>query len=153
MWNGFFLFSMGFHGELVLSRRIKIFFLFIYFVFWKISLAELDLFRQQFILQILLQLIEMKIYLLKSSLTFSACSFEMGYLLNRKLMCSQEFYLWSNTIHSLQAIVTVISDFSQRNHFDNRKFRSCDRVKGYNLGIQTFNLLYKVSNVFFLRIQ
>ena len=68
MWNGFFLFSMGFHGELVLCRRIKIFFLFIYFVFWKISLPELDLFRQQFILQILLQLIEIKIYLLKSSL-------------------------------------------------------------------------------------
>lgn len=52
MWNGYFLFSMGFHGELVLSRKIKIFILFIYFVFWKISLPELDLFRQQFILQI-----------------------------------------------------------------------------------------------------
>lgn len=68
MWNGFFLFSTGFHGELVLSRKIKIFILFIYFVFWKFSLPELDLFRQQFTLQILLQLIEMKIYLLKSSL-------------------------------------------------------------------------------------
>ena len=68
MWNGYFLFSRGFHGELVLSRKIKIFILFIYFFFWKISLPELDLFRQQFILQILLRLVEMKIHLLKSSL-------------------------------------------------------------------------------------
>lgn len=84
MWNGFLLSKIDFHRESWQGRKKRIFF---FIIFPSIILPELKVFREQSILQILLLLIEMKIYLLKSALLFV----EVGYLLNGMPMYSQEF--------------------------------------------------------------